>query len=392
LVLLSLGLLAGLAGWHFRAEQHLRRAEKALEQREDEDALWHVESYLRMKPNQARAHFLAARAARRLQRYDKATDHLHACRLCGWDPEAIDLEHTLIALQRGEAGVEPVLWSRVRNGDPHTLPILEVLIQYYLDTYRLNRALECLNNYLECRPDDLHALLGRAYVWERMLYFADALNDYRRAVESHSDSEAARLRLAKTLLIAGTPGEALDQFKYLYKGHADQPEVKLGMAQCQRRLGQFEEAKSLLDEFLAERPDDAEALWERGQLALDQEQTQEAEDWLRKAVRRAPHDRKANYSLYQCLLQQGRQEEAGHYRAHVNRIDANLQRLDRLTKAVLKSPDDAMMRCQVGIMFLENGEETEGVRWLTLALRMNPGCQAARRALGEYAGRTAKRP
>jgi hypothetical protein len=51
-----------------------------------------------------------------------------------------------------------------------------------------------------------------------------------------------------------------------------------------------------------------------------------------------------------------------------------------------------MMRCQVGIMFLENGEETEGVRWLTLALRMNPGCQAVRRALGEYAGRTAKRP
>jgi tetratricopeptide (TPR) repeat protein len=234
LVLLSLGLLAGLAGWNFQAEQHLRRAEKALEQRAYEDALWHVESYLRMKPNQARAHFLAAQAARRLQRYDKATDHLHACRLCGWDPEAIDLEHTLIALQRGEAGVEPVLWSRVRNGDPHTLPILEVLIQYYLDTYRLNRALECLNNYLERRPDDLHALLGRAYVWERMLYFADALNDYRRAVESHSDSEAARLRLAKTLLIAGTPGEALDQFKHLYKGHADQPEVRLGMAQRPR--------------------------------------------------------------------------------------------------------------------------------------------------------------
>jgi hypothetical protein len=35
------------------------------------------------------------------------------------------------------------------------------------------------------------------------------------------------------------------------------------------------------------------------------------------------------------------------------------------------------------LLFLRNGERREGLRWLRLALRLDPGCQEARKALAE---------
>ena len=68
------------------------------------------------------------------------------------------------------------------------------------------------------------------------------------------------------------------------------------------------------------------------------------------------------------------------------------ERLERLTRAVMKSPNDAALRSQVGLLFLENGEEREGVRWLTQALRLDPTCQEARRALADHARRLRQGP
>jgi uncharacterized protein HemY len=47
---------------------------------------------------------------------------------------------------------------------------------------------------------------------------------------------------------------------------------------------------------------------------------------------------------------------------------ADLKRLGQLTKEVLRQPHDPALRCEVGILFLRNGEEQEGVRWLHLAI------------------------
>src|SRR5262249_51991625 len=153
----------------------------------------------------ARARLLAARAARILREYYEAHEHLRICRDLGGHDEEVAVETDLIAVQRGEEpGVR--LRRRAEAGDELALVILEVLLQYDVDTYRLRRALHGLTTYLRSRPDDLRALLARAFVWERFLYFADALADYKAAVAAHPDSEQARRKLAQTLLIAGTPG------------------------------------------------------------------------------------------------------------------------------------------------------------------------------------------
>src|SRR5262249_54869976 len=219
--------------------------------------------YLSYRPADAHARLLAARAARRLGEYYEAYEHLRHC-----EGESAQVEAALIGVQRGEEPSAP-LRQPAKEDDELALVILECLIQHDLDTYRLRQALHGLNHFLRLRPDDLQALLARGFVWERFLYFADALEDYRTAVELHPGSEQARRKLAETLLVAGTPGEALEQYKWLDERRPGQPEVQLGLARCHRRLGQLDEARRLLSALVEEAPADGEVLWERGQLELD---------------------------------------------------------------------------------------------------------------------------
>ncbi len=373
-------LILGFFAWRQWPRQFLRQGEEALRAREYDKAREHLSRYLSHRPGDAHARLLAARAARHLREYYEAYEHLGRCREAGGDAEAVEVETALLAVERGEEP-DPGLRRRALEDDELALVILEVLIQHDLDAYRLRQALHGLTRYLRARPDDLQALLARGYVWERFLYFADALADYRKAVEAHPDSERARLKLAETLLIAGTPDEALEHFEWLAGRRAGQPEVQLGLARCRRRLGQGEEAARLLAPLLAREPPDGEALWERGQVELDRGRAPEAEEWLRKAVRASPHDRRIAHSLHRCLLALGRRDEAEKVGARVAEIDADLRRLDQVRQAVLERPDDAALRCEGGLLFLRNGERQEGIRWLRRALRLDPKCQAARDAL-----------
>jgi tetratricopeptide (TPR) repeat protein len=383
---LSIAVLAGagLAGWsYWSTGELLRRGEEELAAREYAKARDYLERYLSARPGNAHARLLAARAARRSKAYYDAREHLQRCRKDGGDAEAIEIEDVLIDVQRGDERPLEGLRRRALQDDEVSLAILEVLIQHDLDTYQLWRALHELNQYLVRRPDDLRALLGRAYVWERFLYFKDALEDYRKAVAAHPDNEPARLHFADTLLVVGTPAEALTQYEWLAERSPRRLEVRLGLARCQSRLGKPQEARKLLDGLLAETTDNGEVLWERGQLALDEGKPTEAETWLRGAVRILPHDRRVNYALYRCLLDLNRHPEAEAVNASVAKIDADLRRLNQVRQEVMKKPDDASLRCEGGLLFLRNGERAEGIRWLQLALRLDPACQPARKALAE---------
>ena len=113
---LVLAALAGMgaAGWsHWTTTQLLRHGEEALAAREYAKARDLLGQYLEARPGDARAHLLAARAARRLREYYEARDHLRRCREEGGDTEAIEIEDALIDVQRGDDG--PVEWLRARG-------------------------------------------------------------------------------------------------------------------------------------------------------------------------------------------------------------------------------------------------------------------------------------
>jgi tetratricopeptide (TPR) repeat protein len=383
----KLGLLAtaliaaGAWTWWEWPQQFRRRGEAELAARHYDKAREEFSRYLAYRPADARGRLLAARAARHLREYYEAYEHLRRCRDDGGDAEAVDVETALIAIARGKEEPTAELRQRAEQDDELGLAICEVLIQHDLDTYQLWAALHGLTRYLEHRPDDLHARLARAYVWERFLYFTDALYDYRAAVAAQPDSVEARLKLAQTLLIAGTPEEALEQFEWLAERRPEQPAVQFGLARCRRRLGDADAARRLLDALLARTADNGEVLWERGQLELDGGRAAQAEPWLQRAFRASPHDRRIGYSLSRCLLALDRRPDAKAIDARVAAIDADLRRLEQVRAAVMAQPNDAALRCEGGLLFLRNGERQEGLRWLGIALRIDPDCQAARAAL-----------
>ena len=132
-------------------------------------------------------------------------------------------------------------------------------------------------------------------------------------------------------------------------------------------------------------PGHPEGLAERGLAELEAGRAREAEGWLRRAVRADPHNRIAHDALYRCLRRQGKEEDARQVRQQFDRLDAALKRLDfLLTRAVPAAPDDASLRCEAGLLFLHHGQEAEGVRWLWMALRCDPGHETARQELTAY--------
>jgi tetratricopeptide (TPR) repeat protein len=389
---IPIGFAAYLAGLNIWAEIHFRAAQRALDRFDLDGARDHLAVCLRVWPTGARTHFLAAQAARRAGRYDEAEEHLGVCEGLGWPAEAVDLERLLIQGQRGQNTALEELRLRAERGGPEAALILEVLIQDYVETYQLSRALAALNRFLELRPDNIRALLGRGWVWERLLLFGAAADDYRRAVALDPDNDEARRRLAETLVITGPPREALAHFERL-EGRADRPELLLGEARCHRQLGEVDRAAELLDRLLARHPDQVAALTERGRLALQAGKPGLAEKLLRRAVRNAPHDREANFTLARCLELRGQKAEARRLRVKCRELDAALKRVDRLTKQVMKAPHNPTLRYEVGMIFLKYGETDQGLRWLEMALREDPGHGPTHRALArhfERAGQTGR--
>lgn len=377
--------IAGLAAYTIRERRQTDRilvdGERLLASREYARAREQLERYLEVRPSDAHARLLAARAARGARAFRESREHLDRCRSDGGEAEAIDIEESLIEVSSGNPELVPSLRERTKSKDDLALVVLEVLIQYDLDTYQLGSALDGFTRYLEVRPNDLHARLGRGFVWERFLNFSDAVVDYRAAVVAHPESERARLKLAETLLIVGTPDEALKQYEWLAERGPDRPSVRLGLARCHRKLARSEEAIKLLDGLLLDFPNHGEVLWERGDLELELGRPASAEPWLRKAAEQRPFDRRVQYALYRCLLRLGQTAEAEVFNARVKQLDADLTRMNAIRNEVMKRPEDVALRCEGGLLFLRNGEREEGRRWLQLALRLDPQCEAAHRAL-----------
>ena len=388
---LALSVAVGtLLAWYLWPDPHLAAAEQALQRHDYAGAYALLQDCLQRRPNDSGLVFLAARTARRAGLFEEAAKHLASYRRLKGDNSSLALEWSLMRLQRGDASIESRVKARADADGADALLIWEVLIQYYLDNYRLFEARDYLDRYLEQRPDDVPALLGRGFIWERLFHYPESTRDYRRAVQVEPDNERARSHLAETLAVMGPPEEAAEQFEWLRQRHPESLPARLGLARCWRQMGRMEEAQQLLDALLAEYPPHAGVLTERGRLALESGDTKRAADWLRQAVTLAPNDREALYNLSRCLQQSGRDAEAREYEARFDRADVDLKRLGQLTKDVLRQPHDPALRCQVGMIFLRNGQEQEGIRWLHLALREAPDYGPAHQALADFYQRTGK--
>jgi tetratricopeptide (TPR) repeat protein len=357
-----------LAWWDFdSAEQHLGRCSQVW---------WFRTGEVRL---------LQARTARLAGNNDQAEALLRECRELGVPDESLELEHYLLRALQGElASVESALVSRVLEGHPETVAILEVLTPVYLKTYRLQSARECVNRWREKEPNRLQAWILSAQVNERLRAKDDTFASYRRVVELDPDNLPARLTLAGLLCDRQGPRPALAHFEYVRSRRGDTTEVLVGLARCRRLLNETEEARRLLEKALAEHPQNGPALAERSRLSLESESAAEAEKWFRRAVKVMPFEKDVLYGLYQCLEQLGNRQEAEEVLTRLQRIDADLERLADLTAQIARHPRSPALRCETGLILLRNGQQAEALRWLESALLEDPEHAGAHQALGEH--------
>jgi tetratricopeptide (TPR) repeat protein len=321
LVVVAVG--GGTLGVYLWAQFHYRTAETALARFDFAKAQHHLDLYLKIRPKDSAAHFLAAQTARRRGNSEEARRHLEIVERLQGVTAGTALERILQQAQDGELGeVEQPLLALVDKDDQDTALIYETLGQCYLAGFHLPEALHCLDQLLERQPDNVLGLTSRARIWELWNQFDKALADFQRAVDLHPELDKARLGLADNLSRVGRVREAVAQYDILHRRQPGDLEVLLRQARCWEDLNELETAREIADTLLTEKREWISALVERGRIALRMRQPGQAEKWLRQAIKLAPRDRDAHFVLHLCLECQDKKEEDREVLARLNDIQA----------------------------------------------------------------------
>lgn len=349
-----------------------------------------------LRPSDVDVHLAAERAARRSGEFAAAETYLDECRSLAPESRVVSLERLLLAAQRGDLDEQGqgLLLSLIQQDDPSTPLILEALTDLFRWDFQIPRALECANLWVARQPENSRPLVVRAWIWKRMRAFEKARDDYRRALELRPDDDTARQLLAELMLDKGmgTPEEVAQSLEDLHGRRPTDSAVSLDLARCRRQQGKTDGARQLLDELLQRSPEHAAALLERGKLEFDANEPAEAERWLERARQAAPHNRDVHYTLALCYRQLGKEDGAKAAMAEVQRIDADLKRLDRLIREVaLGSQTDPNPRYEVAVLLLRNDRDEEALRWFDRALRVDPAHRPTHEALAAYYDRIGRK-
>jgi tetratricopeptide (TPR) repeat protein len=143
---------------------------------------------------------------------------------------------------------------------------------------------------------------------------------------------------------------------------------------------------------LARQPHFAPALGECGRLALAQAEPARAEALLREALTQDAANVQLRYQLIQCLFQGGRVDEAEAERRRLEKLKADLNRLEKITTTEMpQRPHDPALHHELARLLLDVGRPEEAVQWLQRALREDPSYQPAHRTLALYYQRAGNR-
>lgn len=395
-VLLVLGATAAAALWVVLSRPSgptdLDRGWTALEADDPAAARPLLEGFLAAHPTHAKAHFGAARAARKLGDLAAARQHLDEAERLGWDESAVAFERALGRAQGGDAAaVESVLWQRIDAAAPDAAEAFPVLIDVYAGQFRWTEAERLASRWVEMRPDSARAWARRGDILERLRRRTESIDARREAVRLDPDDAKTRLALVRLLLeVRQPPAEVAAHIEWLMRRAPDDPATLSLAAACRLAEGRATEAAALLDRVIAKGTADAAAYHLRGKIDLDRGQATAAVPFLRRAAELGPSDPQILYSLFQSLERAGYREEAHKAEARWAQAEADLRRAGELAKAISANPRDRALRREMGELFLRNAREADGVRWLESVLDIDPADAAAHRILAEYFERTGR--
>jgi predicted Zn-dependent protease len=254
-----------------------------------------------------------------------------------------------------------------------------------MHSYRLPEAHRLLQHWRQAQPDNPQTFFVQGEIYDCEVLASEAITCYQQVLQIDPQHEEARLKLTAALLEQRAFADAVPHLEHLRQHQPDNLQVSVRLASCRAFLGQQDEAVRLLEDVLSRQPDFAPALAERGKIALAGEEYAAAENWLRQAVVRNSSDRSARYSLVQCLRRLGREEEAQRQEQQLHRLEADLKRVGTIaTRDMYRTPHNAALHCELGVLFLRNGLVEQGLHWLKSAVQQDARYTPAHQALADY--------
>ena len=343
-------------------------------------------------PNNAEAHYLLAVAERRSGYLDRVPTSLQRALQLGWSKDDIERQSLLTIAQDGDvdaidAKLKVIMTQGV--GDDVAEEIYEALAIGYLKSYRLQDAWQCLSAWSEWQPRAVFPKFWRADICRRLDNRSGEEAEYRAILEIDPEHSESRRRLAEVLKDSHRIDGAKQEYERCLAAGATTPEVLIGLAECHRRLAQGKLAVPILNRALTLSPTIAERasiLSELGQIDADEGRAQEAIDKLEEAARLAPSQASIRYSLSQAYAQSGDAARSQELSEQSKHIRARQDRVEEITRQLLKTPNDANLRYEAGKIMMDLGLRDEGADWLRTALKIQPGHQLAREALAAHDG------
>jgi predicted Zn-dependent protease len=386
---LLLGLLA-LAAWLIRAwtagPSDLDRGRAALLADDPAAARDYLERFLDSHPSNAEGHFRAAQSARQCGDPVAAARHLDRAADLGWDPGAIDLQRALLRVQAGESETdEAFLLEHIGQNDPDAAEVLPVLVSLYATQFRWPEADRLTEQWIGLRPDSARAWARRGETLERLRRRNEAITAFRQAIRLDAGDRRARLDLVRLLLeTRQPPDEAAAHLDVLSATDPDNPAMLVQAAICLAAQGHPADAAATLDRAMTLGTTDPKTFQLRGRMELDAGRPAAAVPFLKRAADIDPSDPQTWYALFQAQLRAGQPVDAAAAEARWKQAESDLKRAGELAAAISRSPHDPELRRQMGELFLRNGRETDGLRWLQSALREQPDHGPTHQALAAY--------
>jgi len=383
-------VLLGLTGWFARekwaARAHLERGKAALEADDPTTARSLLNDYLARWPGNAEANFRSAQAARRCGDLAEASIRLDEAARLGWDEAELEMERALIRAQSGDLhSAEPTLFRWVIEERPGSRHVFAVLVPALMAEFRWPEANALAAKWVEVDPQSALSWKDYGETLERLRRMTEAVNAFRKAAERDPEDRHARFSLARLLVeTRQSTDEAAAHLEWLRGRAPGDSAVLVQLAACREIQGQTGQAEELLDQVIAAGSPPAKAFYHRGRLELDRGRPAAGVPFLRRASELDPGDLETLYALFQCLRQSGTLAEAREAEERWKRAEADLKRVAELGAAIAASPRDPDLRREMGELFLRNGRERDGVRWLDSAVRERPDHEPSRRLLADY--------